>query len=72
VRIGWVSSERGLLDTSVVIDLDCIPEESLPADTTISAVTLGELSGGLHTPIEPKTRAERAERLQRVEANLIP
>ena len=35
--------ERGLLDTSVVIDLDRIPASALPTEVAISAMTLAEL-----------------------------
>jgi toxin FitB len=63
---------RGLLDTSVVIDLDVLPESALPAETAIAAVTLAELSAGLHTAVDPAERAARAGRLQRAEAAWEP
>jgi predicted nucleic acid-binding protein len=59
---------RGLLDTSVVIDLDAVPETALPQETAIAAITLAELSAGLHTTSDPAERAARAGRLQRAEA----
>ena len=37
-------SPRGLLDTSVVIDLDTIAAERLPEHVAVSAVTLAELA----------------------------
>jgi predicted nucleic acid-binding protein len=65
-------SAQGLLDTSVVIDLDSLPDASLPAESTIAAVTLAELSAGLHTTGDPLERAARAGRLQRAEAAWEP
>lgn len=38
----------GVLDTSVVIDFDLLPRESLPDVSAISAVTLAELHAGPH------------------------
>lgn len=61
--------ERGMLDTSVLIDLRSMPDEVLPATSTVTTVTLAELSAGLHTTSSPAERAARAERLQWVEAN---
>lgn len=60
---------RGLLDTSVVIDLVEIPDENLPIEATISSVTLAELSQGPHLTGDDRERAIRTERLQRVEAS---
>src|SRR4051812_27398768 len=59
----------GLLDTSVVIDLD-VDEvvERLPDESAISAVTLAELAAGPHLTSEPAERARRQARLQEVEA----
>jgi predicted nucleic acid-binding protein len=62
----------GVLDTSVVIDLSKLSEKGLPTHATVSAVTIAELSGGLHTTNNPEERAARAERLQNVEAKLDP
>lgn len=55
--------ERGLLDTSVVIDLDILPAESVPEDMYISAITLGELAAGPHAVDDLDERAERQRRL---------
>jgi predicted nucleic acid-binding protein len=63
-------AERGLLDTSVVIDLDSLPEEALPLTSAISTVTLAELAAGLHTTNDAGQRAARAMRLQTVEATI--
>jgi toxin FitB len=65
-----VSERRthGVLDTSVVIDMSVIDEALLPLVSTISAVTLAELSQGPHLATTPKERGMRLERLQVVEA----
>jgi predicted nucleic acid-binding protein len=59
--------ERGLVDTSVVIDLERLDPAALPAAIAISAVTLAELAAGPHATAEPDERARRQDRLQRVE-----
>ncbi len=64
--------ERGLLDTSVVIDLEHIPAGSLPVEIAISAVTLAELAAGPHATDDPVERGRRQDRLQRVEAVFDP
>ena len=48
---------RGLLDTSVVIDIDVIYSALLPDETVISAITLAELAAG---PMPPTTRTSGA------------
>ena len=63
---------QGLLDTSVVIDLDRISRASLPTEVAISAITLAELAAGPHATQDPHERAARQERLQRVEATFDP
>ncbi len=55
---------RGLLDTSVVIDIDLIDSARLPADTAISAVTLAELAAGPHATNDEHERGRRQDRLQ--------
>jgi hypothetical protein len=64
--------ERGLLDTSVVIDIDQIDPARLPVESTISAVTMAELTVGPHATSDPKERAKRQDRLQRAEAAWDP
>jgi predicted nucleic acid-binding protein len=64
--------ERGLLDTSVVIDLDEIAPERLPREAAITALTLAELTAGPHATDDAEERAGRQDRLQRVEAVLDP
>lgn len=60
--------ERGLLDTSVVIDLFRIDSIQLPVSATISSLTLAELSAGPQASTDPAERARRQDHLQRVEA----
>ena len=62
----------GLLDTSVVIDLDVIAPEDLPAEASISAVTMAELSAGPHATDDPAERARRQDRLQQLESWVEP
>lgn len=63
---------RGLVDTSVIIDLDRIDERSLPQEIAISAVTLAELAAGPQATEDPDERARRQDRLQRTEATFDP
>lgn len=63
---------RGLLDTSVVIDLDILVREELPAEWVISALTLAELAQGPHATEDPAERAVRQQRLQWAEATFDP
>lgn len=63
---------RGLVDTSVVIDLDRIDPMLLPESLAISAVTMAELAAGPHATDDPLERARRQERLQRAERAFDP
>src|SRR5260221_1117267 len=63
---------RGLIDTSVVIDLDHVSAEGLPGEIAVSAVTLAELAAGPHATPDPQERARRQDRLQRAEATFEP
>lgn len=63
---------RGLLDTSVIIDLDLISPHLLPKEGAISAVTLAELAAGPHAASDAEERGRRQDRLQRVEAEFDP
>ena len=65
-------SQQGLLDTSVIIDLERIDRDRLPASFAISAVTLAELAAGPHATGDPDERARRQDRLQRAEAVFDP
>jgi predicted nucleic acid-binding protein len=55
---------RGLVDTSVVIELERVVSEDLPDELAISAVTMAELAAGPHATDDPIERARRQERLQ--------
>jgi predicted nucleic acid-binding protein len=63
---------RGLVDTSVVIDLDRIAADDLPEEIAITAVTLAELAAGPHATEDSIERARRQDRLQRAEATFDP
>lgn len=63
---------RGLLDTSVVIDLDRVDAADLPDEIAVSALTLAELAAGPHATSDPVERARRQDRLQRAEATFDP
>lgn len=60
---------RGLIDTSVVIDLGDIAADDLPIELVVSALTLAELTAGPHASNDPEERARRQDRLQRVESS---
>jgi predicted nucleic acid-binding protein len=66
------SSVRGLLDTSVLIALEDVDADVLPAEPAIAVVTLAELAAGPHATDDPQERAQRQDRLQRIEALLDP
>jgi predicted nucleic acid-binding protein len=70
--VGDATPDRGLIDTSVVIDLERIDPGSLPAEMAVSAVTLAELAAGPHATDDLTERARRQDRLQRVEATFDP
>ena len=63
---------RGLLDTSVVVDLERINPQHLPVEAAISALTLAELTAGTHVASDPDERARRQDRVQRTEAAMHP
>ncbi len=63
-------SPRGIVDTSVVIELEKLDAQSLPSGLTISTVTLAELAAGPHATADTEEKARRQERLQRAETTL--
>ncbi len=63
---------RGVLDTSVVIDLDSIDVSELPLEVAVTALTMAELAAGPHAATDPAERARRQDRLQRTEAAFSP
>lgn len=62
--------EFGLLDTSVVIDLNKISRNQVPLSSCISALTLGELSAGLAIAKDQDVRLARQHQLQLVESTI--
>ena len=63
---------RGLLDTSIIVDLDRLSPAQLPVEAAISAITMAELAAGPHATTDPDERARRQDRLQRAEAAFDP
>jgi predicted nucleic acid-binding protein len=63
---------RGIVDTSVVIDLERLEAADLPEEVAISSVTLAELAAGPHATTDPNERARRQDRLERAEAAFDP
>jgi predicted nucleic acid-binding protein len=59
---------RGLLDTSVVLDIEGIDVVRLPREIAISSLTMAELAAGPHATDDPGERGRRQDRLQRAEA----
>ncbi len=68
-------SERhlsGILDTSVVIDLEHIDPAALPIEVAVTSITMAELAAGPHAATDLVERARRQDRLQRAEAAFDP
>ena len=63
---------RGLVDTSVVVDLEYVPSSRLPLEVAVSAITMAELAAGPHAASNAEERARRQDRLQRAEAAFDP
>ena len=63
---------RGVLDTSVVIDLDALAASQLPVEVAVSAITMAELAAGPHATTDADVRGRRQDRLQRAEAAFDP
>jgi len=61
--------KRGVLDTSVVIDLEDIETNMLPAEVAVTALTMAD---GPHAATSSDERARRQDRLQRTEAAFDP
>ena len=64
--------QRGLLDTSAVIDIEALDPSQLPREVAVSALTMAELAAGPHATTDPEERARRQDRLQRAEAAFDP
>jgi hypothetical protein len=67
-----LTERRGLVDTSVAVDLTTIEREKLPPIVAVSALTLAELAAGPASADDELKRARRQQRLQYVEANVEP
>jgi predicted nucleic acid-binding protein len=63
---------RGILDTSVVIDLEQLEPASLPREVAVTSITMAELAAGPHATADDAERARRQDRLQRAEAAFDP
>ncbi len=63
---------RGVLDTSVLIDLEDIDASSLPEEVAVSSLTMAELAAGPHAATDADERSRRQDRLQRAEAAFDP
>ena len=64
--------DHGLIDTSVLIDLEHVDPRALPQELAVSAVTMAELAAGPHATMDLSERARRQDRLQRAEATFEP
>jgi predicted nucleic acid-binding protein len=62
--------DRGLIDTSVAVDIGELDPALFPAEVAISALTLAELATGPHAARDDLMRARRQTQLQFVEANV--
>ena len=63
-----VRAPRGLLDTSVIIDMEDIDVARLPREIAVSSLTMAELAAGPHATDDSAERGRRQDRLQRAEA----
>ena len=64
--------QRGLGDTNILIYLERLAVDQLPAELLISTISLAELSAGVHSAVDAGERARRVLRVQRVEATFSP
>lgn len=64
-HVGDTRRPFGILDTSVVIDLDGIPARDLPVEGFVTSLTLTELAAGLTVATSPVENAERQRRYRR-------
>ena len=64
--------DRGILDTSVVIDLERLDASELPREVAVTSITMAELAAGPHATSDAGERARRQDRLQRAEAAFDP
>lgn len=67
-----VRPQRGILDTSAVMDLGQLDPAALPHEPLITAITLAELSVGPLLASSEEQRAARLAHLQQAEADFEP
>ena len=72
IRVPDERPPRGILDTSVIIDLEHIEAGQLPTEVAVTAITMAELAAGPHATADANERARRQDRLQRAEAVFDP
>ena len=65
-------AQWGVIDTSVVIDLEQLEVDQLPLELAVSAITMAELAAGPHATDDGNERGRRQDRLQRAEAAFDP
>ncbi|MHB1927949.1 MAG: PIN domain-containing protein [Acidimicrobiales bacterium] len=63
--------QRGIIDTSVIVDLEHLEAGQLPLEIAVSAITLAEPAAGPHATVDAD-EARRQDRLQRAEAAFDP
>jgi predicted nucleic acid-binding protein len=68
--VTWSTEDRGLIDTSVAVDIHDLDPASFPAEIAISSLTLGELVTGPHAATNELARVRRLSHLRFVEANI--
>jgi predicted nucleic acid-binding protein len=64
-----MTTERGLLDTSVAVGLGQVDIQKLPAEMAVSTLTLAELASGPVAAADPIEQARRMEHVQRIESS---
>jgi predicted nucleic acid-binding protein len=52
---------KGLIDTSVLIDIGSIAPDRLPGEMALSAISLAELSAGPYATVDPAERTLPSE-----------
>ena len=63
---------RGILDTSVIIDLERVEPSKLPDEPLVTAISMAELAVGPQAATSSTERAICQDRLQRSEAAFTP
>lgn len=62
--------DRGLIDTSLAVEIGELDPSLFPTEVAVSALTLAELATGPHAARDDLLRARRQNQLQFVEANI--